>query len=68
MNIIIVKQMKGNNLSSGTKVLIGVAIAAAVIGVIVAILANRGDDNNNSGCRMTGIIIGPCPPGCLCTQ
>jgi TRAP-type uncharacterized transport system fused permease subunit len=62
-----VKQIKGNNLSSGTKVLIGVAIAAAVIGVIVAILANRGDDNNNSPCRLTGITT-PCPPGCVCTQ
>lgn len=61
-----VKQVKGNNLSSGTKVLIGVAVAAAVIGVIVAILANRSDDNN-SGCRLTGVTT-PCPPGCVCTQ
>ena len=62
-----VKQIKGNNLSSGTKVLIGVSIAAAIIGVIVAILASRDNDRNDSPCHLTGIMA-PCPPGCVCTQ
>lgn len=62
-----VKQVKGNNLSSGTKVLIGVAIAAAIVGVIIAILANRGDDNNSPCQIRTTICCAPCPPGCVCT-
>jgi len=64
-----VKQIKGNNLSSSTKVLIGVAIAAAVVGVIIAILANRGNDDGDNRCQIrTTTCCAPCPPGCVCIQ
>ncbi len=60
-----VKKIKGNNLSNGTKILIGVAIAAAIIGVVVAILASRKDDDNRCQIR-TQVCCAPCPPGCVC--
>lgn len=62
-----VKQIKGNNLSTNTKVIIGVAIAAAIVGVIIAILANRNEGDDR--CRINSSAIGiPCPPGCVCAQ
>lgn len=54
-----VKGIKGNNLSTGAKIGIGVAIAAAV-GIIAAIIASSGDDDN----RQSGQVIcvtTPCP-------
>lgn len=59
-----VSKIKGNNLSSGAKILIGVAIAAAIIGVVVAILVSRKDENQ---CRIRAeVCCAPCPPGCVC--
>lgn len=63
-----VKGIKGNNLSTGTKVGIGVAIAAA-LAVVIGIVKARGrdDDRPESPCRLSGVTT-PCPPGCVCTQ
>lgn len=61
-----VERIKGNNLSTGTKIGIGVAVAAAV-GIIIAIVTRRGDGRNDSPCERRG-ITSPCPPGCVCTQ
>ena len=55
-----VKGIKGNNLSTGAKIGIGVAIAAAVIGIIIAITASDDDDevirSGDPRC-----ITAPCP-------
>ena len=60
-----VKGIKGNNLSTGTKIGIGVAIAAAV-GIIIAIM--KGRDNDGQGCVRTAQVGVPCPAGCVCIQ
>jgi hypothetical protein len=55
-----VKGIKGNNLSTGAKIGIGVSIAAAVV-IIAAILASSSDDDD----RPNGQIIcvtAPCVP------
>ena len=65
-----VKGIKGNNLSSGAKIGVGVAIAAAVATVIAVIVGRDGRDNDraqDSPCRLSGVTT-PCPPGCVCTQ
>ena len=56
---------RGNNLSSGAKVGIWVAIAAAVA-IIIAVVG-RGGDRNDSPCARRDITT-PCPPGCVCAQ
>ena len=53
-----VKGIKGNNLSTGAKIGIGVAIAAAVI-VVVAIVAGR--ENNESRSGQIICVTSPCP-------
>lgn len=53
-----VKGIKGNNLSTGAKIGIGVAIAAAV-GVIIAIVASKDNDENRSGQIIC--VTAPCP-------
>jgi hypothetical protein len=54
-----VKGIKGNNLSTGAKIGIGVAIAAAVV-IIAAIIASRkGDDESQSGQIIC--VTTPCP-------
>jgi hypothetical protein len=58
--------IKGNNFSTGAKIGIGIAIAAAV-GIIIAVLAGRDDDRDES-CTRTAQIGVPCPPGCVCIQ
>jgi len=62
-----VKGIKGNNLSSGARVGIGVAIAAAV-GIIVGVTRGGGDDENNRGPCGRASVTSPCPPGCVCAQ
>lgn len=62
-----VMQVKGNNLSKGTKILIGVGIAAAAVGIIIAVLAGR-NKGNDSPCVSSTQVGVPCPPGCVCTQ
>ncbi|MFN2492313.1 MAG: hypothetical protein ABR501_05445 [Pyrinomonadaceae bacterium] len=52
-----VKGIKGNNLSTGAKVAIGVAIAAAVVAIIVAAIAS--DDDSRSGDPQC--VTTPCP-------
>jgi len=58
-----VKGIKGHNLSTGTKIGIGVAIAAAV-GITVAVLAGRSD--KKASCTQTAQVGVPCPAGCVC--
>ena len=53
-----VKGIKGNNLSTGAKIGIGVAIAAAVV-IIAAIIASRDDDENHGGQIIC--VTTPCP-------
>jgi hypothetical protein len=53
-----VKGIKGNNLSTGAKIGIGVAIAAAVV-VIVSIIVSGDDDENKSGQIIC--VTTPCP-------
>lgn len=54
-----VKGIKGNNFSTGAKIGIGVAIAAA-IGIIIAVIANGGDDEEAPFDPRCGIRA-PCP-------
>lgn len=54
-----VKGIKGNNLSTGAKIGIGVAITAAVVGIIVAIAASGDDEEIHSGDPQC--ITSPCP-------
>ena len=53
-----VKGIKGNNLSTGAKIGIGVAIAAAV-GIIVAVIASGDDDRRPNGQIIC--VTSPCP-------
>ena len=53
-----VKGVKGNNLSTGAKIGIGVAIIAAVV-IIAAVLAGRGDDESRGGQIIC--VTAPCP-------
>lgn len=53
-----VKGIKGNNLSAGAKIGIGVAIVAAV-GIVAAIVASSGDDREVP--RDPQCIRAPCP-------
>jgi hypothetical protein len=53
-----VKGIKGNNLSTGAKIGIGVAIAAAVV-IIAVILASGDDDEVRSGNIIC--VTSPCP-------
>lgn len=53
-----VKGVKGNNLSTGAKIGIGVAIAASVV-IIVAIIASRDDDESGGGQIIC--VTTPCP-------
>ena len=53
-----VKGIKGDNLSTGAKIGIGVAIAAAVI-VVFAVVAGR--DNNQSPSGQIICVTSPCP-------
>ena len=55
-----VRGIKGNNLSTGAKVGLGIAVAAAVVGLIVAIATSGGDeDEGRSGDPRC--ITSPCP-------
>lgn len=64
-----VKQVKRNNLSTGAKIGIVVAIAAAV-GIIIAVVKGRNneDTRNEPPCTRTAQVGVPCPPGCICVQ
>ncbi|HEX8709377.1 MAG TPA: hypothetical protein VF723_14125 [Pyrinomonadaceae bacterium] len=64
-----VKGIKGNNFSTGAKIGIGVAIAAG-IGIVIAILAarNNEEDAPPTQCTGTAQVGAPCPPGCICIQ
>ena len=63
-----VKGIKGNNLSKGAKIGIGVAVAAA-LGIVVAVATGRDNKvSNNSPCTATASVTTPCPPGCVCIQ
>jgi hypothetical protein len=53
-----VKGIKGNNLSTGAKIGIGLAITAAVVGIIIAI-ASDDDDEAKSGDPQC--VTFPCP-------
>lgn len=53
-----VKGIKGNNLSTGAKIGIGVAIVAAV-GIIAAVVASKDDDERPSGQIIC--VTTPCP-------
>ena len=54
-----VKGIKGNNLSTGAKIGIGVAVAAAV-GIIAAIVASKGEDDNKPNGQII-CVTSPCP-------
>ncbi len=62
-----VKGIKGNNFSTGAKIGIGVAVAAAVA-IVAAIVATKGDDEEEGRCVASRTITTPCPPGCVCIQ
>ena len=63
-----VKGIKGNNLSTGAKIGIGVAIAAAV-GIVAAVVAGRDKDRDDEpSCTRPAQVGVPCPPGCFCIQ
>lgn len=64
-----VKGIKGNNLSTGVKISIGLGVAAAsaiVIGVIMG--RPREEKGPSTGCRVSGVSPENCPPGCICVQ
>lgn len=54
-----VKQVKGNNFSTGAKVAIGAAIAAGL--AVIIILATRGGNRNDSGPIRCAGVTTPCP-------
>lgn len=54
-----VKGIKGNNLSTGAKIGIGVAIAAAV-GIIAAIIMSKSNDDNKQSGQIICVTT-PCP-------
>ena len=54
-----VKGIKGNNLSTGAKIGIGVAIAAA--GVIIAVILASGDGDDESPNGQIICVTSPCP-------
>jgi hypothetical protein len=54
-----VKGIRGNNLSTGAKVGIGVAVVAAVV-IIAAILASRDDDDEGPNGPII-CVTSPCP-------
>jgi hypothetical protein len=60
-----VKGIKGHNLSTGTKIGIGVSIAAAV-GITIAVIAGR--SHKKATCTQTAQVGVPCPAGCVCIQ
>lgn len=60
-----VKGIKGHNLTTGAKIGIGVAIAAA-IGITIAVIAGRSD--KKATCTQTAQVGVPCPAGCVCIQ
>ncbi|HEX8175656.1 MAG TPA: hypothetical protein VF543_11110 [Pyrinomonadaceae bacterium] len=62
------KQVKRYNLSTGAKIGIVVAVAAAVA-IIIAAVRGRDDNNKNgSPCTQPAQVGVPCPPGCVCIQ
>ena len=62
-----VKDVKGNNFSTGAKIGIGVAIAAAVAMAVIVAGIND-DEQEESPCTRAADIRAPCPPGCICVQ
>jgi len=62
-----VRGIKGNNLSTGAKIGIGLAIAAAV-GIIIAVVAGRDKESTAPTCTQTSQVGVPCPAGCVCIQ
>ena len=54
-----VKQVKGNNFSTGAKIGIGAAIAAGII--VIVVLATRGGGREDSGPIRCGGVTTPCP-------
>ena len=60
-----VKQVSRNNLSTGAKIGIGVAIAATV-GIITAVIGGRKNDSDEPSCTRPAQVGVPCPPGCVC--
>lgn len=64
-----VKGIKGNNLSTGAKIGIGVAVAAVATGVIIGLVRRGRDDDDetpNSPCRPP--VTTPCPDTCICAR
>jgi hypothetical protein len=55
-----VKGIKGNNLSTGAKIGIGVAVAAGV-GLVIAILASKNNDEKDLGSGPPICVTSPCP-------
>ena len=60
-------QTKKNNLSSGAKTALWVGLFAAGVITVVFLATRNYNNDKNSPCSGTS-IIGPCPPGCYCTQ
>ncbi|HWT03607.1 MAG TPA: hypothetical protein VN256_25385 [Pyrinomonadaceae bacterium] len=54
-----VKQVKGNNFSTGAKIGIGAAIAAGI--AVIIVLATRGGGRGDSGPIRCGGVTTPCP-------
>ncbi len=57
-------QTKKNNLSSGAKTALWVALFAAGIATVVILTTRKSNENDNSPCGAG--IRAPCPPGCQC--
>lgn len=62
-----VRGIKGNNLSTGAKIGIGVAIAAT-LGIIIAVVVGRDKNNDEPTCTRPAQVGVPCPTGCVCIQ
>jgi anaerobic C4-dicarboxylate transporter len=58
-------QTRKNNLSGGAKTALWVTLFAAGVVSVVVLTTRKNNDGNNSPCSAG--IIGPCPPGCVCS-
>ena len=64
-----VKEIKGNNLSTGAK--IGIVLgAAATVAIVIGVIMGRPREEKGpgSGCHVSGVSPENCPPGCICVQ
>jgi anaerobic C4-dicarboxylate transporter len=62
-------QTRKNNLSSGAKTALWVALFAAGVATVVILATRNKEESTNSPCGVGVSQVGvPCPPGCVCIQ